>query len=299
MDGTAEAPAGTWRIRGLPLNHDFIVFAEDASRAEDDPASFPNWIPEAVNTPLIWGLGDNSAGLRDFMLEAYPDAEIVDLRVSLDPTTSPGISDAEVIRLSSSAKNKTAVNFFLSESIPPPNDGYEMTMEITSPSDTGSGTLAISNSQPLQIDISMASDLSGLSAIDVDVSARNTQTGRRTNLDAGLPSLQNWSTTRALLTLAPPDGGLAEGTYTISANLTATVGGTTVELVDESRTIRVSRWDLGSSAISFGANASGDSGGGGGCSFDRTSSSHTFWVLLSLFFSFAFLIRKRKFSVHR
>jgi len=297
MDGTASAPLGSYAISGLPLNHNFIVFVDDAER-DNDPVTgsdFPNWNPDTINTPLSWALDDESEGLKSFALEAYPDAEIVDVRVSRNVGTSPGISNAEVFRPTSGTKTIPNVNFYISARIAPPNDKYSMALRPTTARDSGDEPLPVSNDTPLQLEVNMEADLSTLAGISISVKATNRSSNKVVDLEAGLPTLANWRTTRALLTLAPPSGGLAKGTYDLTVSLSSTFSGESLELVDASRALQVNTWNSGRASISFGSKGSGSSGGGGGgCSFDRTDSSPGTWVLVICLFASFIVIRRKQ-----
>jgi hypothetical protein len=299
MSGTAESSEGQWQIRGLPLNHDFIVFIEDADRIGD--SSFPNWRPRSVNNVMKWALGDapgnkEVTGWRNFSLEAFPDAEIVDIRDSRDVSAFPGISNAETIRLSSSTKSRTDIDFFVSNTFLPPNDDFQFIQEITNKNDTGSGGLLIKNSAPLQLSFSYTQNFSTLLDIEVDVTATNLSSDSTVDLNGGLPSWSSWTSSDALITLKPPTGGLSDGDYRVNAQMSAVIDGERVILVDGARVIEVDGWTSGSSSIVFGPNQAGASSGGG-CSLKSNNSRLSNFInvfgLMLLFFIIGIRIRRR------
>lgn len=282
MSGTKGDPDGTYSIRGLPLNEEFIVFVEPADRSDplNDNFVHSNFAYNAVNTPLAVALDDEGEGWRSFFIEAYPDTTITDLRVARDVSASPGITGATSFELSAGSPTQSGINFFISPTIPAPNDSYNLDLQITNRTDPGSGTLTITNSAPLQFEATLASQFEDLSGLSIEVSAIRDSDSEVFDWSSSLPSTSGWRTNSALVTLAPPSG-TSNDLYEVSISLSASVDGETVELSSATRVALVSNWNQGSASVVFGDGTRGSSGGGGGgCVLSSSSTAPWTWVLM-------------------
>lgn len=266
MSGTLGNSTGTYSLKGIPFNTPFIVVAEPVNRPELSISY------EQFNNPIAVSLDNQNTGLRDFVVEAYPDAPIVDIRLTRNSNTSPGISAAQIFTLTSGSPQISGIDFNLSENVNAPNDAE--TLNIAFNSDT-----QISNANPLQINLSALTDLSAMPTHSMSLTA--TKDGRTYNWSAGIPSV-SWSGTNILLSIDPREFSPGNGVYSMTFNLNDSKFGT----FSKSATVSVSNWSLP-------ADFSGDSGGGG-CSLqpDAKTTPTIYFFLVGLFLIGLFAPRK-------
>lgn len=245
MSGIFAASDGSYQIDGLPLETPFIVVVEPADRSDD---VHPALTADAYNFPISAALQNETTGLRSFAVEAFPDTQIVDIRKTNNSTISPGITNAEVITLTSSQKTRSNINFYVSNVYLPPNDLESLIIQF--PQST-----SINDSNPLRITLSSGVDLSAYA------SSRKTMTavinGSVKDWTAGIPEATMQGSSVVLnidpTKITPPDG-----TYPV----TFRVEHPTIGTFSSTKTLQISKWKL-----PFGATSA--SSGSGGCSLDR------------------------------
>jgi len=282
VTGTHGDPNGFYEIKGLPLNHEFVVFIEPSNRPEVH-GSFSGL---TINTPIAHAASSGTTGYPQFALEGYPDAKIVDIRVTKDVSVSPSFHNAESITLNTSNPSRTDIDFVISKVFVAPNDpppslnpgDYDLfEMKFMTPNQSEAQDLLISNSNPLQLDIRYGLGLtSQLSGAELTVTA---QSGGSTIDWSDLVSSDPIETTWTRYTLKPPSSG--NGSYMVTARLS---GGKLYTDQVVTQAVTLSDWNSGIASVEYGPEPSfgGASSSSGGCSL-RPLERRWHWVSLSFF----------------
>jgi len=247
MGGTLISSTGTYSIKGIPFDTPFIVVAEPAHRPES-PIGFSYG---STNAPIAISLENQITGISDFAVEAYPDVNIVDIRSARSSTTTPGISDAQVLTLTASQPSLADIDFNVSDNLEAPNDAETLSIAFNS-------NTAISNSNPLQISLTALGDLAQMPTHAVSLSA--VKAGTVSDWTAGIPTV-TWSGTSIVLDINPQAFRPSNGVYSLTFAVIDSRFGTFTANAE----ISVSNW-------TESASVSGDSGGGG-CGLSSRSNS--------------------------
>ncbi len=246
MSQTRSSTDGSFEIRGIPLDSDFIVFVEPLDRPDIDSSHRFT----VINTPTTHALNSEATGFRNFFIEAYPDARIVDIRKVRDVNVSPGISGAQTFRFSSNGQIIENIHFYVSQTTAPPNDAFEVELRIN-PKVPTSQTLTINNSQTLQLFVEVPTELKIFNAASLQLLA--TRGSETFDWTSSIPSFQ-WQQQSALITTSLPSPAPSNGTYQIQFIIEDPKYGR----LEVSRTAEISNWTKSSPAVSFGGRSSAD-----------------------------------------
>jgi len=286
MAGTKSEPDGAYTIKGLPLNTEFIVFVEPVHR----PNVHPNFVYNVINTPITSALSGSSEGYKTFAVEAYPDVQVADVRLTGDASSSPGLGDATRFTLSSATPAETDINFYLSTSFNSPNDAISTALAVN-PDDT-SDTPTIANSNPLVVKLTIPTDLSVFPNPRVSVSAVK---GSSTYDWTDFVPTGDLRTTSATMTMhLPTTPSDLNGSYTVTVSLSDSKYG---DFTSE-RNITIQDWNASPNAgIVFADgtdldNSGNSSGGGGGCSFQSQNATSSGLPLFSLFLALGLYVSR-------
>lgn len=285
MRGTQSSPDGTYRINGLPLDHQFIVIVEPIHRPGTPPNGVhPNYDYSVYNTPISVALSDEGEGYRSFAVEAYPDVDVVDVRLESSVNVSPGLSNAQVFELSSGSPSQSGIDFYISNTFEAPNDLNPTNVSLTFLNES-----VVNNGSPLQLKIEVGSDLNKL--LNPSLSLTATSSSGSLNWSSSAPTISYEGNCLIVSFNSPiPPNGNYEVTATLSDDRYGNFSG--------SKTLNISNWTSNSAASSSSCSTvTGTSGGGGGGGCRLTSSASpitkpALYLLLS--FSAALLWRRRQ-----
>jgi len=284
MAGTKSEPDGAYTIKGLPLNTEFIVFVEPVHR----PNVHSNFVYNVYNTPITSALSSSSEGYKTFAVEAYPDVQVADVRLTGDASSSPGLGEATKFTLSSDAPAETDINFYLSTSFTSPNDAVSTALTVNP--DDSSNVPTITNSNPLTVELTIPTDLSVFSNPQVSVSALKGSTTYDWTDFVPTGDLRTISATMTMhLPTTPSD---LNGSYTITVTLSdSKYGDFTAE-----RDITIQDWNSSPNAgIVFADgtdpdNSGNSSGGGGGCSLQSQNTTSAGPLVFGFLLTFGLFI---------
>lgn len=281
MRGTQSSPDGTYTINGLPLDHEFIVIVEPIHRPGTPPNGVhPNYDYSVYNTPISVALSDQGEGYRSFPVEAYPDVDVVDVRLESAVNVSPGLTNAQVFELSSGSPSQSGIDFYLSNLFEAPNDLNPSNVSLTFLNES-----VVNNGNPLQLKIEVGSDLNKL--LNPSLSLTATNSSGSLNWSSSAPTI-SYEGNCLIATFESPVP--SNGSY----DLTATLSDDRYGDFSGSKSLNVSGWSSRSAASTSSCDTvTGTSGGGGGgchLSTSNTPSANPILYIL-LVFSFAFILR--------
>lgn len=281
LSQTRTSTDGSFEIRALPLNINFIVFVEPLERPDIDST----FRYSVINSPIKAALATEQMGLQSFAIEGYPDVPIVDLRRFQDSDRSPGISAARTFRFTSNGQVIDDLNFYVSNLYNPPNDAL-FTEVLINPKTSGSGTVKINNSNPVQLFVELPTELKIFENDSLRLIA--TKGSQSFDWSSSIPDFE-WEAQSATITIGLPSPRPQNGSYQLKFSLEDSKYGN----FEVTRTIEVKDWTQSSASVVFGTRPSADesSGGGGGChlrqsEFMKTLMSLYAYLLLMILLSF-------------
>ncbi|MGA0163961.1 MAG: hypothetical protein ACO3LE_06915, partial [Bdellovibrionota bacterium] len=266
--------------RALPLNINFIVFVEPIERPDIDNS----FRYSVINSPIKAALATEQMGLQSFAIEGYPDVPLVDLRLEQNINISPGISAARTFRFTSNGQVIDDINFYVSNLYNPPNDAL-FTEVLINPKTSGSGTVKINNSNPVQLFVELPTELRIFENASLELSARNES--QTFDWSSSIPDFE-WEAQSATITIGLPSPPPQNGSYELKFSLKDSKYGN----AEVTRTIEVKNWTQSSASVVFGTRPSADeNSGGGGChlrqsEFMKTLMSLYAYLLLMILLSF-------------
>ena len=278
LSQTRTTTDGSFEIRAIPLHVNFIIFVEPIERPDIDPSAFRYSV---INSPIKAALTSEQMGLQSFIVEGYPDVPIVDLRKIRNANSSPGISAARTFRFTSNGQAFSDLNFYISNIYSPPNDAL-FTELLINPKTSGSGTVEINNSNPVQLFVELPTELKIFENDSLRLIA--TKASQSFDWSSSIPDFE-WEAQSATITIGLPSPRPQNGSYQLKFSLEDSKYGN----FEVTRTIEVKDWTQSSASVVFGTRPSADesSGGGGGCHLRKSEFMKT---LMSLYAYLLFMI---------